>query len=478
MNASGFGDGSVTIVGGGLAGSEAARVLAAAGFDVALHEMRPERPTPAHKTGDLAELVCSNSLGSREISTGKGVLLAELQLLGSLVVQAATRHAVPAGNSLAVEREGFARDVTGAIAALERVTVVRGEVAALPRGPTLVATGPLTSESLALSIARAAGRTQLFFYDAIAPIVAADSIDADVVYAATRHGRGEPDFLNCPLGPDDYEHFIDELVAAEKVLAKDFEQERYFEGCMPIEVMADRGRQTLAFGPMRPVGLPDPRTGAIPHAVVQLRREDKAGQLYNLVGFQTKLKYPEQKRVFRLIPGLERAEFVRLGSIHRNTFISTPALLCEDLSLRSRRDLWFAGQIVGCEGYAESAAMGLMAALAMVARARGAVLEPPPRTTMIGGLMGYIRDADPRHFQPMNSNFGLLPAPAQRFRGKGARAAKRTWLAERALGDMAAWIERHDLGWLAAGTPTDESSCSASGVTAEAGAASDAGSAA
>jgi len=444
----------VTVVGGGLAGSEATRVLAAAGVSVQLHEMRPVRMTPAHETDGLAEIVCSNSLGSTAPQTSKGVLLEEMRRLGSLIVSTAEASRVPAGASLAVERSVFSRKVTEHLQSLPGVEIFRDEVTALPaEGPTLLATGPLTSDALANSLAERTGNAHLAFYDAIAPIVTTESLDHDVLYAASRYGRGDPDFLNCPLNEEQYTRFVADLLAADKVEPKDFETEVFFEGCMPIEEIARRGPRTLAFGPMRPVGLPDPRTGRVPHAVIQLRREDPHGQLYNLVGFQTKLKYGEQKRIFRTLPGFGAVEFARLGSIHRNTFLNTPALLAEDLSLKTRRDLWFGGLLVGVEGYAECAAAGLMAALGIVAAIRGRRFVPPPRTTMLGGLMAHLREADPTHFQPMNVNFGLLPPIPKPVKGTGAAAikgkrARRLAAGERALADMDAWIEEQDLGWL------------------------------
>ena len=441
-------DTTITIVGGGLAGTEAARVLSAAGLGARLFEMRPTRTTAAHKTGDLAELVCSNSLGSLELATGKGVLLEEMTRLGSLVVDAAKRNAVPAGSSLAVDRDVFARRVTAGVAGLEGIEVVREEHPSLPDdGPALIATGPLTSDALGAAIGALTGTDDLFFYDAIAPIVTAESLDHEVLYAASRWGRGSPDFLNCPLDRPGYEAFVDDLLAGDTVPTKDFEQAAYFEGCMPIEELAARGRQTLAFGPMRPVGLEDPRNGRTAFAVVQLRREDKHGQLYNLVGFQTKLRYPEQKRIFRTLPGLGSAEFARLGSVHRNTYLNSPTVLAPDLSARARPELWFAGQMTGVEGYAESAAIGLVAALSIVARVRGRDFEPPPRTTAIGSLMAYMREADPKHFQPMNVNFGLMPPLGKRIRDKRERRAA---LAARALEELEAWIDRHELGWVRA----------------------------
>ena len=441
-------DPRVTIIGGGLAGSEAARVLAAAGLGVDLHEMRPARPTPAHESGELAEIVCSNSLGSVAEGTSKGTLLEELRRLGSLVVATAEAHAVPAGASLAVDRTAFARAMTAAVEALPGVTVHRDEVTALPDGPTIVATGPLTSDALAESLRALTGGEHLAFYDAIAPIVTAESLDHDVLYAASRYGRGSPDFLNVPLSKEEYETFVASLVAADTVVPKDFEDVAVFEGCMPIEVMARRGPQTLAFGPMRPVGLPDPRTGRPPYAVIQLRREDRHGQLYNLVGFQTRLRHGAQKELFRTLPGMGGAAFVRLGSMHRNTFLNTPALLDADLSLKARPDLWFGGLLVGVEGYAECAAAGLVAALGVVARLRGEAFEPPPETSMLGGLLAHLRGADPAHFQPMNVNFGLLPpVPRERVEGRGKKA-RRAASSRRALEDMDTWIAARDLGWL------------------------------
>ena len=437
---------TVTIIGGGMAGVEVARVLSAAGIRSRLCEMRPVRTTEAHTSDKLAEVVCSNSLGSRSLTTGKGVLLAEMEALGSLVVSAAKHAAVPAGNSLALDRDQFAAEVTGRVEALPGVEVVRDEVTELPaEGPVVVATGPLTSPALSQSLAAATGAEHLFFYDAIAPIVSEESLDRSVVFEATRYGKGDPDFLNIPLDEEQYFAFVDALLAGEVVPTKDFEQAAHFEGCMPIEELASRGRKTLAFGAMRPVGLDDPRTGRRPYAVVQLRKEDKAGQLYNLVGFQTKLRYGEQTRVFRMLPGLAEAEFVRLGSLHRNTFIKSPALLTPDLSLGARDDVWFAGQITGVEGYAESAATGILVGLAIAARLRGDAYAPPPELSMLGALMSWMRHADPAHFQPMNVNFGLLPALDNPPR---AKKEKRTLLGERAVAAMQAWIAERGYDWV------------------------------
>ncbi len=436
----------VQIVGGGLAGSEASRVLAAAGIPVRLAEMRPQATTGAHETDDLAEIVCSNSLGSIVLTTAKGVLIEELRRLGSLIITVAEQHAVPAGASLAVNRREFSQDITSRLMNESLVEIEREEVMSVPPGPVLIATGPLTGDSLASSLKEMTGEEHLAFYDSIAPIVTADSIDRDVVYAASRYGRGDPDYLNCPFSEEQYGQLVEELLTADTAPLKDFEEAAFFEGCLPVEEMARRGPQTLAFGPMRPVGLEDPRTGRRPHAVVQLRSEDRHGQLFNLVGFQTKLTYSEQQRVFRLIPGLEDAVFVRLGSVHRNTFINAPALLAPDLSLRSQNDVWFGGLVAGTEGYAECAALGLMAALSIRARLMDCPFEPPPRTTMIGGLMAYLREADIEHFQPMNVQFGLLPPLEKKVSG---RKAKRAALADRALSDLDGWITQQDLGWLA-----------------------------
>jgi methylenetetrahydrofolate--tRNA-(uracil-5-)-methyltransferase len=450
----------VTLVGGGMAGVEAARVLSAAGVPVRLMEMRPVRPTAAHATDRLAEVVCSNSLGSLVPSTPKGLLLAEMELLGSLVVAAGKRNAVPAGSSLALDRDAFAADVTATVEALPGVELVREEATALPEHDhTIVCTGPLTSDALAADIERViaaegdAPASRLYFYDAIAPIVSADSLDRSVIYEATRYGKGDPDFLNCPLTEAEYEAFLDALLAAEVVPTKDFEELRHFEGCMPIEELASRGRKTLAFGPMRPVGLIDPRSGERPHSVLQLRREDRAGQLYNLVGFQTKLKYGEQSRVFRLIPGLQEAEFVRLGSLHRNTFLNAPALLGDDLSLRARDTVWFAGQVTGVEGYAESAATGILAALAVLDRRAGRPWVPPPVHTMLGALMAWMRAADPAHFQPMNSNFGLVPPLPDPPKGRRGKRERKQAMAARALEALPAWIEERGYADVLRGAP-------------------------
>jgi methylenetetrahydrofolate--tRNA-(uracil-5-)-methyltransferase len=402
----------VTVIGGGLAGAEAACLLGRHGAAVTLIEMRPHKLTPAHRTGALAELVCSNSLKSLAADSASGLLKAEMEALGSVTMRAARATAVPAGSALAVDREAFSAFVTREVVSWPSVRLRREEAQSIPpEGMVIVATGPLTSEALAAEIAALAGSDALFFYDAIAPIVVADSINLGVAFRASRYGKGGDDYINCPLSAEEYERFLDELLAARRTPPREFEEPVYYEGCLPIETMAERGRETLSHGPMKPVGLTDPRTGRRPHAVVQLRQDDAAGSLFNMVGFQTRLAWPEQERVFRLIPGLERAEFARLGSMHRNTFIRSPGLLAPDLSLRARPGLFFAGQITGVEGYLESAAMGILAGLNALMRLRHRrTLVPPPETVM-GALVAYITNPDHTDFQPMNANFGILPPP-------------------------------------------------------------------
>ncbi len=425
--------GSVRVVGGGLAGSEAAWRLAEAGFEVTLFEMRPEQRTPAHQTGRLAELVCSNSFKSRETANAHGLLKAELRLLGSLLLECAEAASVPGGAALAVDREVFSRLVDEKVRGHPRITVRSEEVTALEPG-SIVATGPLTSDALSAAIAAALGTDGLAFYDAIAPIVSTDSLDQDLLFAASRYGKGGgDDYLNAPLTAEQYEGLIDALLAGDQYAGHDFDQAPYFEGCLPVEEMARRGRETLRFGPMKPVGLPDPRTGREAHAVVQLRREDRAAQMWNLVGFQTRLRIPEQQRVFRMIPGLAGAEFLRYGSIHRNAYLKSPAVLGPGLV--SADGVFFAGQLTGVEGYTESLGTGLVAGINLARVRFGQPVSVPPPTTMLGGLYRYLRDADPEHFQPMNANFGLLDP----FPGKVKKAEKRARLAERALADLAAW---------------------------------------
>jgi methylenetetrahydrofolate--tRNA-(uracil-5-)-methyltransferase len=432
----------VDIVGGGLAGSEAAYQLAERGVDVVLHEMRPVRPTPAHKTDRLAELVCSNTFKSTEVTNAHGLLKAEMRAMGSIILQAADEARVPGGSALAVDRDLFAAAVQERVSSQPRIRVVREEVTSLP-SPGIIATGPLTSDALAAAIRDRLGVDSLAFYDAIAPIVAHDSIDSSKVWRASRYDRetmegasDEGAYINCPLTREAYEAFIDALTSADQYAGHEFDTVPYFEGCMPIEEMARRGRDTLRFGPMKPVGLPDPRTGREPYAVVQLRMEDRDGRMWNLVGCQTRLRIPEQQRVFRLIPGLEDAEFLRYGSIHRNSYLNSPASLAPHLSLRDDRQLLFAGQLTGVEGYTESSATGLLAGINLARMLGGEDPVIPPPTTMLGGLYRYLREADPRHFQPMNANFGLLDELPERVRDK---RRKRELMAERALTDLAAW---------------------------------------
>ena len=435
----------VTVVGGGLSGSEAAYQLAERGHDVVLHEMRPVRGTPAHQTELLGEIVCSNTFKSEDPQNAHGLLKLEMDALGaggSLLLACAREARIPGGTALTVDRREFAERMTAAIDAHPRITVVRDEVRELPEGPAIVATGPLTSDALSQSIRAALGDEGLAFFDAIAPVVSADSIDREVVFSASRWGKGEAeegDYLNAPMTKEQYEAFVEALKGGEEHAGHDWENVPYFEGCLPIEVMAHRGVDTLRFGPMKPVGLPVPQwDGRRAWAIVQLRREDRAGNLWNLVGFQTRLRIPEQKRIFRMIPGLEEAEFLRWGSIHRNTYLNFPARLSAHGSLPDRPDLLFAGQITGVEGYTESTATGILAAVNLDRVVRG--LEPvvPPPTTMLGGLLRYLRDSDPKHFAPMNSNFGLLDPLEEQVRDK---IRKRELLSERARADFAAWME-------------------------------------
>ncbi len=427
----------LTVLGGGLAGCEAAWQAAERGVQVALYEMRPQRPTAAHKTDQLAELVCSNSLGSSEITNAAGILKEEMRRLGSLVVRVADTCTVPAGAALAVDRVEFAARITKEISTHPNITVIREEVTTIPgHGPVIIATGPLTSDALAESLKTLTRAERLYFFDAISPIVDGETIDRSIAFGASRYNKGGADYLNCPMSRAEYDAFYDALVAAEKVPVREFEKTPYFEGCMPIEVQADRGRQTLLFGPMKPVGLVDPRTGARPHAVVQLRPEDVHGQAYNMVGFQTKLKWPEQKRVFRMIPGLERAEFLRLGSLHRNTFINAPLLVRETLQFRQESRIFFAGQIVGVEGYTESAGMGLLAGMNAARLIQHQPLLIPPPTTTLGTLITYLTKSDPRTFQPMNVNLGLFPPLPTRIVQREVRRQK---IVDRALNDLDRW---------------------------------------
>ncbi len=403
----------VTVVGAGLAGSEAALVLSASGTPVDLFEMRPGVSSPAHQTGLFAELVCSNSLGADRTDSGKGLLKAELRTLGSNLLRVADQVRVPAGKALAVDREAFGVSVTGTVRARRNIRVVEAEARTIPDDPVvIIACGPIPSEKISGSISALLGGMGLYFYDAISPIVDASSLDTSLGFFADRYGSGPGDYLNFPMTRPEWEAFFAALVSARVVPAREFEEERYFESCMPLEVLARRGPETLLYGPMRPVGLRDPRTGKVPHAVVQLRRENEAGTMYNLVGCQTKLAYPEQEKVFSLVPGLERATFLRYGSIHRNSFLDAPRHLHPSMEFRGRRGLFFAGQITGVEGYVESIASGFVAAVSAAARAAGK--EPPefPEESMTGALMRHITSSPRRGtFQPMNANFGLLPVP-------------------------------------------------------------------
>lgn len=427
----------LTIIGAGLAGCEAAWQAAQRGVTVTLHEMKPEKYSPAHHLSGLAELVCSNSLRGDSLDNAVGLLKEELRRCGSLIMEAAEATRVPAGGALAVDRQLFSDYVTAQITAHPLIRIETGEVATLPgQGTVIVTSGPLTSDVLATALSTMTG-DRLYFYDAIAPIVAADSLDREVIFAASRYGKGDgDDYLNCPLNEEQYLRFVQELQSGEKVAARDFEKVVHFEGCMPVEELAGRGVETLRFGPMKPVGLVDPRSGGEPHAVIQLRAENRDKTMYNLVGFQTKLTWPEQRRIFRLIPGLERAEFVRLGSMHRNTFINAPALLHATQQLKSDPRILFAGQITGVEGYVESAGSGFLAGITAARLAKGQPPQAvPPPETALGALMAHITNADVRHFQPMNVNYGLFPE----LEGRVKKKEKRGKLAERALLALDEW---------------------------------------
>jgi len=426
----------VRIIGGGLAGAEAAWQLARRGVAVELYEMRPQRSTEAHAGNDLGELVCSNSLRSDLLSAPAGLLKAEMRRLDSVIVRCAEQHRVPAGSALAVDRDAFSAGLTEIVQGLPDVRIIREEVREIPdEGVVIVATGPLTSPALSRQLTAALGEEHLYFYDAISPIVTADSIDMEIAFRAARYGKGGDDYLNLPLTREEYDRFVDALLAAERVPTHAFERFVAFAGCMPIEEMADRGKDTLSFGPMRAVGLIDPHSGKRPDAVVQLRQENRARTLYNLVGFQTKMTYPEQRRVFALIPGLAKAEFVRLGSMHRNTFINAPLHLEPTLQWRRRPTLFFAGQMTGVEGYIESAATGMLAGINAARLLAGDDPVVPPITTALGSLLAYITDSERKQFQPMNVNFGLIPPLAKRLRGK----AKKEMMSRRALADLTAW---------------------------------------
>lgn len=439
------------VIGGGLAGSEAALQAAQRGLKVQLYEMRPVLQTGAHQTQDLAELVCSNSLGSNLPDRASGLLKNELRLLGSMLLECAETAALPAGGALAVDRELFARLVTERIENHPNIEILREEVKDIPGSPCILASGPLTSPALSSSIAALSQEEHLFFFDAIAPVIHADSIDMKVAFRASRYGTGEQedgDYINCPLNKEEYYAFVEALLHAERIELRAFEQAitsgvkagHFFEGCLPIEIIAERGLDSLAFGPMRPVGLKDPRTGKRPYAVVQLRQDNLAGSLYNLVGFQTNLKYPEQKRVLRMIPGLEDAEFLRYGQMHRNTFIASPKLLRPTLQYLQRDDLFFAGQITGVEGYMGNIATGLLAGINATRRHHQEEPITLPQTTMLGALCHYVTHANLKDFQPMKANFGILPA--LEGNGKTGKRERGKLYAERALADLSFVIDR------------------------------------
>ncbi len=442
---------TIKVIGAGLAGAEAAWQLARRGLDVDLYEMRPVRSTPAHQTGQMAELVCSNSLKSDSENTAPWLLKEEMRRAGSLLLEIARGAAVPAGHALAVDRELFAAKVTSAISGEPHIRVHREEVTWVDEhdGITIIATGPLTSDALAREIARLSGDEYLSFYDSISPIVEAGSIDMERVYLAARYDKGTADYINCPFTREEYDRFYDVLRAAESVETRDWENLNYFEACLPIEELARRGRDTLRFGPMKPVGLRDPRTGRQPHAVVQLRRENLRADSYNIVGFQNHLKYGEQQRVFRVIPGLENARFLRYGQIHRNTYINAPSLLTATLQMKAHPSVLFAGQICGVEGYTESIASGLMAGAHAAALANAAELVPPPRASAFGSLVHYITNADPKHFQPANITFDLLPPLDERVRD---RAQRHRLQCERALRQFDGWLAEIGVDSLAADT--------------------------
>jgi methylenetetrahydrofolate--tRNA-(uracil-5-)-methyltransferase len=427
------------VVGGGLAGSEAAWQASRRGIRVLLYEMRPAKQTEAHRTGMLGELVCSNSLRSADIYSAPGLLKEELTMAGSLIMEAARASSVPAGSALAVDREIFSSFISSRLSAEPNIEIIREEVTGLPDKTAVIATGPLTSEPLTRALSELVGSGHLFFYDAIAPILEAESLDYDKVYRASRYGKGGDDYLNCPMSKEEYAAFYYAVMEADKVTPRGFEEQKVFEGCMPIEVMASRGFDTPRFGPMKPVGLPDPRTGREPYAVVQLRSENREMTAYNMVGFQTRLKWPEQKRVFRMIAGLERAEFLRYGSIHRNTFINSPLFLNTDLTLKNRTNIFIAGQISGVEGYIESTAMGLIAGINASFVLKGMQPVAVPSSTSHGALIRHITEAGGKNFQPSNINFGLLPFPEDAGRIRDKRQRKKI-ITERAIDEWGKYL--------------------------------------
>ncbi len=437
---------TIKVIGAGLAGCEAAWQCAHQGLSVELYEMRPLKSTPAHQTDKFAELVCSNSLKSESGNTAPWLLKEEMRRAGSLLLKLALETSVPAGHALAVDREAFSARVTEVIAAEPRIKVIREEVTHIDEdeedGLTVVATGPLTSDALSLEVARLSGSDHLFFYDSISPIVEADSIDMSRVYMAARYGKGTADYINCPFTKEEYDRFLDALIAAQSVEGHDWEKLNYFEGCLPIEEIARRGRDTLRFGPMKPVGLDDPRTGKWPYAVVQLRQENLRADSYNLVGFQNHLKFGEQARVLRLIPGLENAKFLRYGQIHRNTYINAPTLLTELLNLKQHPNVFFAGQISGVEGYTESIAMGLLVGMSIARIAQGLAAVPPPRVTALGSLVHYLCHAETKHFQPANITFDLLPQLDEATRRKVRdKKVRHKMVCENALESLASWLQ-------------------------------------
>ncbi len=435
---------NITILGGGLAGCEAAWQAAERGIRVRLFEMKPKRFSSAHKSEGLAELVCSNSLRSNDPGSAPGLLKEEMRRLGSLLMRAADENSVPAGSALAVDRAAFSGFITETIGNHPNIEIVRCEIDDIPSdvegGITIIATGPLTSDGLARSIGQLVGDEYLYFYDAISPIIDVESIDFGVAFKGSRYGKGEDDYINCPMDEAAYRRFVEELLGGEKVGVNEVDKEIFFEGCMPIEVMAGRGPETLSFGPMKPVGFVDPKTGERPYAIVQLRQENRAATAYNMVGFQTRLKYPEQKRIFSLIPGLEKARFLRLGSMHRNTYINSPLHLLPSLQMKGHPRLLFAGQITGVEGYIESAAMGILAGINAACLVQGKPPAVPPSTTAMGGLVNHITTSDPKRFQPSNINFGLLPLPEHKGGKKIKKADKRAAQSKRALDAISQWI--------------------------------------
>lgn len=429
----------VKVIGGGLAGSEASYQIAKRGIPVELYEMRPEHNTPAHTSGKLAELVCSNSLGSNEFTSAQGLLKEELRRMGSLLVGLAQKARVPAGGALAVDREVFSELVTAEIENNPLISVIKEEVTEIPEGPTIIASGPLTSDKLATRLADFLGGEHLAFYDAAAPIVTRESLDEDKGFWASRYDKGEGEYFNAPMTKEEYELFYTELINAESANKHAFEEDSFFEGCMPVEKIASRGFDTLRFGPLKPVGLKDPRTGKEPYAVVQLRQDDKDGRLYNLVGFQTSLKWGEQKRVFSLIPALEKAEFIRYGVMHRNTFINAPRSLEATFQTKKRAGLFLAGQLTGVEGYVESLGSGLLAGINAVRLLKNEELIVLPETTLLGALPRYITSASEKNFQPMNANFGLLPNPTEKIRKK---AERKEYYVKRSLNDLENCLEK------------------------------------